>query len=206
MPSIKNIIFDLGGVLLNIDYSKTIHAFEALGHPQFEVQFSQTMASPLFEDLETGRITEDDFLTHISARLNKTVTNQQIITAWNAMILDFRTDCLPVLESLSRHYQLYLLSNTNIIHLKYFREIFTRDTGKPALEDYFIKAWYSHEIGLRKPHREIYEFALKEGKMVAGETLFIDDLSQNIEGAKTLGIQTRLLQSGEGIAQVEIGN
>lgn len=202
MQDIKNIIFDLGGVLLNIDYNKTTEAFKAIGYTKFDNLFSQHSASPLFEALETGRIDEKDFLKDISLLSAVPVTDEQIITAWNAMMLSFRKECLPFLEELSAKYNLYLLSNTNSIHLKCFQEIFTRDTRKPLLDGYFNKAWYSHLVGLRKPYPEIYEFALQQGGMVPAETFFIDDTAANIETAQNLGIKTHLLLPTERIEQL----
>ena len=204
MKEIKNIIFDLGGVLLDLDYNKTTEAFIALGYRQFGNLFSQYKVSPVFEAFETGRISEGDFLEHLSSMSPSPVSHQQIIIAWNAMMLDYRTATLPILEELSGKYNLYLLSNTNSIHYRFFREIFTRDTGKATIDVYFRKAWYSHKIGLRKPYKETFEFALKEGKMEAGETLFIDDSINNIEGAARLGIKTHLMLAGEGIGDIII--
>ena len=118
------------------------------------------------------------------------------------MLLDFRTGSLGFLEQLSNNYNLYLLSNNNVIHLKRFREIFTRDTGKPTLDVYFNKVWYSHEVGLRKPHIEIYEFVLQDGNLIASETLFIDDTTTNVETARQLGINGHVLQPTERIEQL----
>lgn len=193
MKQIRNIIFDLGGVLLNLDYNMTTEAFVALGYSQFGDLFSQFKASPVFEDFETGRISEVDFLNYLSGIAPLQVTHRQIIHAWNAMMLDYRIETLPVLEALSKKYNIFLLSNTNAIHLRFFRDIFFRDTGKENFDGYFQKAWYSNEIGMRKPYAETFAFALKEGNMVASETLFIDDTVPNIEAAARLGIQTHLL-------------
>lgn len=199
MAYIKNIIFDLGGVLLNIDYHKTFTAFRELGVQHFEEMFTQFHVNELFEKLETGKIGEDDFYETIKTHIPQTISNEKVANAWNAMILDFRTETLVVLKTLSANHDLYLLSNTNSIHLKYFRKIFTRDTGQPLLDSYFNKAWYSHLIGLRKPDRDIYEYVLGDAAINAAETLFIDDTIDNINAAMELGIQTLHLKSGKTI-------
>ena len=204
MSAIKNILFDLGGVLLDIDYNKTTEAFKAIGYANFDDLFSQYRASPVFEALETGKIQEKEFLKDIAALSTRPVTEQAIINAWNAMMLEYRTETLPILETLSSKYNLYLLSNTNSIHLRFFREIFTRDTGKATLDVYFRKAWYSHEIGLRKPYTETYAFVLQQGNMVPEETLFIDDSINNIEAANKLGIKTHLMLPEERIEQLDL--
>lgn len=202
MSNIKNIIFDLGGVLLNIDYNKTISAFTELGIGNFDKMFTQFHADELFIKMETGKISDEDFRATLKKATGGKASDDQLDVAWNAMILTFRTESLAALEELSKKYSLFLLSNTNSIHLKYFQQVFTRDTGKPLLDDYFNKAWYSHELGLRKPGREIYEFALRDGGIVASETIFIDDTYDNIEAAKELGIKTHLLLPHERIEQL----
>ena len=198
----KNIIFDLGGVLLDIDYQKSITAFKNLGIENFEDMFSQFQADELFEKLETGSLNDVDFYSAIKKRTKAAITDEEIINAWNAMILNFRTQSLDVLEELSGKYRLFLLSNTNSIHLNYFQQLFTKETGKPFLDKYFSKTWYSHKVGLRKPGRKIFEFVLQDENLKAGETLFIDDSINNIKGAEELGIKTRLLKINERIEDI----
>ena len=202
MANIKNIIFDLGGVLLNIDYNKTISAFTELGIGNFDKMFSQFHADELFIKMETGKISDKDFRATLKKATGGKSSDDQLDAAWNAMILTFRTESLTALEELSKKYALFLLSNTNSIHLKYFQQVYTRDTGKPLLDAYFKKVWYSHELGLRKPGREIYEFALRDGGIVASETIFIDDTFDNIEAAKELGIKTHHLLPHERIEEL----
>lgn len=204
MTTTKNIIFDLGGVLLNLNYQKTIDAFKNLGIKNFEEMFSQFKADELFERLETGHITEADFYTAVKSRTNAVISNTDIEKAWNAMLLDFRTDSLAFLENLATEYKIYLLSNTNSIHLNSFRKIFTTQTHESSLDKYFIKSWYSNEIGLRKPTKEIYEFVLQDENLLPEETLFIDDTLINIEGAKALGIKTHHLLPNQKIQEIVI--
>lgn len=199
MPDIKNIIFDLGGVLLNIDYNKTISAFKELGIENFEDMFTQFKVNELFAQFEKGRISDEEFYMAIKGVIPHPVSNDEIDKAWNAMILSFRTETLVVLEELSLSHSLYLLSNTNSIHLRYFREVFIRDTGRPLLDSYFSKCWYSHLIGLRKPDADVYKFVLEDGNLPAGQTLFVDDTVDNIETAAGLGIKTHLLLPRERI-------
>ena len=204
MTHIKNIIFDLGGVLLDIDLKKSINAFEKLGIENFEEMFSQFKADDLFEKLETGMLNEHEFYSAIKKRTRVNITDKEIANAWNALILDFRTESLLFLEKLATQYSLYLLSNTNSIHLKYFQQLFTKQTGKPLLDGYFSKAWYSHEVGLRKPGAAIFEFVLKEENLVAAETLFIDDTLINIETAQSMGFKTHHLKPTERIELINI--
>ena len=202
MPKIKNLVFDLGGVLLNIDYNKTADAFKKLGVQQFDELYSQSGANELFEELETGKISEDNFYETIQQYCQPSTTKHQIETAWNAILLNFRIKSLAHLDKLKEKYNVYLLSNTNSIHLKAFDKIFEEETGHSRLDDYFIKAYYSHKIHQRKPYPSTYQFVLQDAGIRAEETLFIDDSIVNIEGAKQAGLEVHHLLSGQKIEDV----
>ena len=197
MDKIKNIIFDLGGVLLDLDYNKTIAAFRQLGIEHFEKMYSQLTADKLFQHLETGHITESEFHEAIKKCIPHAVSKEKIDAAWNSLILHFPKEKIDFLERISKTYKIFLLSNTNAIHLKHFQQVFIEDTGRGSLESLFSKVWYSHLLGLRKPGREIYEFVLEDADLVAGETFFIDDTTPNIETARQLGIRSHLLLPGQ---------
>jgi HAD superfamily hydrolase (TIGR01509 family) len=199
---LRNIIFDLGNVLLDIDYNETTNAFKRLGVKHFEEMYSQFNADDLFEKLETGKISEGLFYQHMRTHIPGTVTDEQIDAAWSAMILTFRKTSLDYLLTLAPQYKLYLLSNTNSIHFKHVKKLFTKETGRASLDDYFTSTWYSHEIGLRKPHAACYEFVLQNAGLDPRETLFIDDLANNIEGAKGVGLVTWQLMDGERIEDI----
>ena len=203
MAKIKNIIFDLGGVLLNIDYQKTANAFKQLGVNQFDELYSQATANHLFEALETGNISEADFYQAMMPFCNSGITVQQIQFAWNAILLDFRPNALKTLEALKPHYNLFLLSNTNSIHHTAFNQILKEETGHLSLDKFFIKSYYSHLINLRKPYPDTYKWVLDDGAMRAEETLFIDDSINNINGAKEAGLQTHLLLPTETIEELD---
>jgi len=203
MDQIKNIVFDLGGVLLDIDYQRSVSAFEKLGIEHFEKMFSQYHASELFEKLERGELSNAEFYAAIKKRLRTEVNEEEIEAACNALILDFRIKSLEFLEKLAATHKLYLLSNTNSIHVQFFKKRFTTQTGKSSLDAYFTKAWYSNEIGMRKPGPEIFEFILQEEKLKAAETLFIDDTLDNIETAQKLGFKTHHLLPTERIESLD---
>ncbi len=203
MANLKNIIFDLGGVLLNIDYNKTEEAFAKLGLKDFKSMYDQFNADELFEKLETGNVTEEHFYKTMISRDNE-LTVDSITQSWNAMLFDFRLESLQFLEKLANRYNLYLLSNTNSIHKKNFEERFTLETGKRSIDDYFKKVYYSHEVGPRKPNEDVFEFLLQDAGIIAEETLFIDDSYNNIEAAEKLGIKTHLLLPEERIEKLKI--
>ena len=196
MSNIKNLILDLGGVLLNVDYLKTQNAFINDGIKNFQQLYSQAQASPLFEDLETGKISEQDFYNALRTITSSSLQNKNITTSWNAMLGSFYPEAIAWLKQIKNKYNLYLYSNTNIIHQTAFNKIYKTEFGEEDFNALFIKAWYSNEIGYRKPYRESFEFVLKLAGLQPGETLFIDDTLVNIEGAKQAGLQTIYLQPG----------
>jgi glucose-1-phosphatase len=202
LSSIKNIIFDLGGVLINIDYHKTIDAFKALGIVDFDKMYSQTTANLLFENLETGKITEEEFYTAIKQTTAAPISSHQIQTAWNAILQEFRPQSIAYLKTLSINYNLYLLSNTNSIHQTAFNNLFATTFNGKHLNTYFKKAYYSHQINLRKPNKNSYEFVLANANLIAKETLFIDDSKINMPAANELGIRTHLLLPNETIEEI----
>lgn len=203
MASIKNIIFDLGGVLLDIDYNKTLAAFQALGFADFDKMYSQYSADDVFERLETGDITNDFFYKTMEQRSGAHLSEDDIRLAWNAMLLNFRNHSLNFLQTLDSRYKLYLLSNTNAIHLAAFEKIFSTQTGNTSLNNYFTKAYYSHEVGLRKPNEDIFDFVLLDAGIDASESLFIDDSYNNIDTAARLGFKTHLLLPSQQVETIK---
>ncbi|MDR1055626.1 MAG: HAD family phosphatase [Prevotellaceae bacterium] len=199
-PAIKNIIFDLGGVILNVDYTYTIKAFQQIGIENFEDLYSHVRQSDLFDKLDKGAISSGEFRDEIR-KLAPVVdyTDEQIDKAWNSMLLDMPFERLNVLLALKSGYHTFLLSNTNEIHVPLFSGIVKNTIGKNDLSDFFEKTYYSNEIGMRKPDTEIYEFVIKQHGLQAKETLFIDDSIQNIEGARQAGLHAYHLTGRETI-------
>jgi epoxide hydrolase-like predicted phosphatase len=199
LHNIRHIIFDLGGVLLNIDYQLTESAFENLGITDFKAHYSQLRQTTLFDDFETGKISEEDFIERIQQISEKTLTEEQIVRAWNAMLLDFPLRRLQILQQLQIHFDTFLLSNTNSIHEKCFHDILKSQTGFSSLGVFFDRVFYSHRIGLRKPDHAAFQLILDQHQISPERTLFIDDSPQHIAAAKELGIQTVWLQKGMSI-------
>jgi putative hydrolase of the HAD superfamily len=202
MSNTKNILLDLGAVLLNIDVNKLKPAFEDLGVKDFNLVQQQLTEANLFDDLETGKISPNAFCETIRTASNLPLKDADIISAWNALLLDFREDTMHFLTQLNKHYKLFLLSNTNAIHLEQFYKQLDNQLGKSSLDFYFDKLYYSHLVGLRKPDAAIYHFVLKDAGIRAEETLFIDDLELNISAAAALGFQTHQLQDHERVEKL----
>ena len=190
MQQIKNIIFDLGGIFLNIDYPKTEKAFINLGITNFPELYNQHYASDLFELLETGKITPAEFYKQFAALSPVPVSDIQIKEAWNAMLGTFPPERIDWLQQIKNRYNIYLFSNTNKIHHEAFTQTFAQLPGNNDFDSYFVKAWYSHTIGLRKPYAASFRHVLSLENLDATETLFIDDTYKNIEGAQEAGLQT----------------
>jgi len=197
--SYQAIIFDLGGVLLNIDYQSSKLAFEALGVDDFDLHFSQLSQSHLFDRFETGKISAANFRDEIKKESQIECSDMQIDDAWNAMLLDFPIHRIELLEELARNVPLYLFSNTNEIHISIFKERLKRLGLKKRFESAFKHLYYSYELGLRKPHPEGFNYILTENKLTPSKTLFIDDSPQHIEGAKKTGLQSYLLPPDQDI-------
>ena len=196
IQGIKHIIFDLGGVILNIDYNLTEKAFIEAGIKNFPELYGQLKQSSLFDRFETGNTTREEFIAALRAISTIPLSEQQIIKAWNAMLLDFPVKRLQILQQLRLYYNLFLLSNTNEVHEEAFNDILMRTHGIPNIGVFFDKVYLSHRVGLRKPMKEIFDRVLAENGLDPKSTLFIDDSPQHIEAAKEAGIQTIYLQKG----------
>ena len=190
MKGIKNIIFDLGGVILNIDYKRPQEEFKKLGIKDVETLYSKQNQVELFDLLETGKISEKEFVQKIKESSDLEISDSEIITAWNSILLEFPLRRLQILQQLQLHYNIYLLSNTNEIHEKAFNEMLKIQCGYPSLALFFDRVYLSHRVGLRKPDPKIFELVINENNLKIEETLFIDDSLQHIESASKLGLKT----------------
>lgn len=195
---IKNIIFDLGGVILNIDYHLTIDAFKKIGFENFDEVFTQAKQTGVFDQLDKGVITPNEFRIGVRELAGKPLTDQQIDDAWNAMLLDFPTHRLKLLEQVHSNYRTFLLSNTNQIHIDVYNQILFNTFGVKDLSHFFEKEYYSHVIHMRKPDAEVYEYILNQNGLKKEETLFIDDTEQHIVGAQKVGINAYHLKLRDG--------
>jgi HAD superfamily hydrolase (TIGR01509 family) len=198
MAPVKNIIFDLGGVLLNLDVAQTRDAFIKLGLTQIDDLFRIGHAASFFKDYEVGTISDDEFVEKARQLSLPGTSNDQVIDAWNVMLLDFPAERVQFLNQLKNKYRLFLFSNTNAIHLKAFHKSY-QDVYGTAMDDLFEKAYYSHVISHRKPDVAAFEYVIKDSELDAAETLFIDDALVNVEGARLAGLQAIHLTDGKTI-------
>ena len=197
MKNIKVIIFDFGGVILNINYQNTIDSFRKLGVIKPENFYSKEMQFQIFNLLETGKITEKQFLSELKL-MTENASVKEIKKAWVSMLLDLPKSRLETLKILKNKYRLFLLSNTNSIHINYIKNSLG-DVKWESFCNLFEEIYLSHEIGIRKPNVEAFQFILKKQNLSSNEILFIDDSLQHIKGAKRLGIHSHHLRDGEDI-------
>lgn len=199
LNEIQTIIFDLGGVLLDLDYHLTIKAFENLGIKNASTFFSQKEQVEIFNLLETGMLSELDFRNQIRQYTHQTISDQQIDNAWNKLLLDLPIERFHLLQNIAQDKRIFLLSNTNAIHMKWFKAYTTKLIGENQFFEVFEKSYLSHEVKMRKPNSEIFEYVISQNHLTPEKTLFIDDSEQHILGAQTTGLQTYWLQSEETI-------
>lgn len=190
ISSLKNIIFDLGGVIINIDWSLSIEAFARFNPDLKEKISKETYKSDIFIQYEKGLISDSEFRKQIQESFGFQIKDSEFDTAWNGLLLDIPAKRIDLIKSLRSHYRVFLLSNTNPIHIRGVEDILKKDTGETTLQNLFDKVYYSYEMYKRKPDTEIYQQILDEQRIFPQETLFLDDSLQNIEGAKQLDIQT----------------
>lgn len=184
---IKNIIFDFGQVLLNINPELSAKAFIGLGIKEGVDFWGSRSSSKTLINLEKGIITPGDFRQSALEKLVPGVTPQQIDDAWNALLLDFPSNRVAKLRELGKSFRLFLLSNSNQIHYECYMGRFEKEFGF-GLGNLFEKLWFSHQVGLVKPDPEIFRYVLNDGGLKSEETLFIDDTLVHVETARSVGI------------------
>lgn len=192
--NIKNIILDLGKVILEINLDSTINAFREFGFPhmdELDIIFSRF---PFFRQFELGLISPKQFISEIRKTTGNSVPNEIIEKAWNSMIGGFFEGTIPLIQKLGKKYRMFLLSNTNATHEKEYNDRLKKDHGIENLSLLFEKVYYSHDLHLSKPDPEIFKYVLNQNGLVPEETLFVDDIKVHTDSASKLGIRTFQLE------------
>jgi putative hydrolase of the HAD superfamily len=202
MQEIKNIIFDLGGVLINLDNKLTEKAFVELGAKDFAQYFGHGFAASFFKEYEVGKISDKEFINELRRLGNLTVSDETIIQAWDALLLDFPPERVQLLKELRNRYRIFLFSNTNSLHMKTVRRIYEDTFKEGTLDELFEKAYYSNELGMRKPDVVSYQHITNGNKLNPSETLFVDDALINVEGANAAGLKGFYLEPGKTVLDV----
>ena len=197
-----NIIFDLGGVLINIDYLETKSEFEKLGILNFDTLFTQFQQDHIFDRFEKGEISPEIFYEKLKDKAEIEISITDFNQAWNAMLLDFPEVRMNLLEDLKKSHRLFLLSNTNSLHIPSFKKSIKQEGLYDRYTAVFEKHYYSSEVGMRKPDTEIFDLVVNENNLIKEKTLFIDDSPQHVEGAINAGLNALFLKPDEQITEI----
>ncbi len=196
MDKIKNIVFDLGGVILTLNRDEAVRRFKSIGLGQAEELLDPYHQKGVFLDLEEGRLSKEEFYEALRQIAGKHIPGEDIDYGWLGFIQDTPLYKLELLEKLRKSYNLYLLSNTNPVIMSWALSRDFTQLGKP-LNEYFDKLYLSCEIGITKPDARIYEYLIQDSGIIPSETLFIDDGAANIEAGKKLGMRVFQPENGE---------
>lgn len=195
------IIFDLGGVILNLDYQLTEDAFVRLGLNNFKDSYSQLAQTDLFDRFEKGEISSFHFVNRLLDQLPQGRNANEVVHAWNAMILDFPSERLEWLQALRSDYRVFLLSNTNDLHIDAVRRALVKTAGHRELERYFDTVYLSCELGMRKPDEAIFEEVCRRENLNPAKTVFVDDSPQHVSGALKAGLAAVHLPKGASVQE-----
>jgi putative hydrolase of the HAD superfamily len=195
---IKNILFDLGNVLLNLSESDNYKAMEFLLDPSK----SEDINTTVFYPFEKGEISEESFVNRLQRRSKFIMPFEIYYHAWNAMLLDFPARRIDLLRDLKNKYRIFLISNTNITHIRKVNRIFQNDHQIEDFRSLFEKVYLSFEIGMRKPDAEFYNYVLNDAAININETILIDDNPKNVEGAIKIGLPVHLHNPAEDVVEV----
>jgi len=186
--TVKNIIFDMGGVILNLDFSLTSKAFRRLGAFHLDAVFTRNRQDHLFDLYETGKISCEAFRAGLCERLGIRATDEVFDAAWNAMLLDIPKNRLEFIKTLRKDFRVFLFSNTNAIHMREVFNFCRNHLGIDGFSEYFDREYYSFVLGQRKPDPASFVRIVSDNHFKAHETLFVDDSLQNVLGAREAGL------------------
>lgn len=203
MQNIKNIIFDYGNVIFEIDFQKSEQAFRDIGIADTTTFFTHKVQNELFDRLDMGSITAADFRDEVRRISGKyDLSDDDITNAWNALLVGVAEGNHDVLMEMKNKYRTFLLSNNNEIHydfiMRYLKDNFELEDNS----SFFEKDYYSHLMGMRKPNADIFEFVLNAHGLKPDETLFIDDSPQHLVTAEKLGMKTALVERPEPLRNI----
>ena len=198
---IRNIVFDLGGVLVDLDFKAAINGLQQAGFANVKEQLLAFDRGGIFQKFEVGEITADEFRAAIRENSTVTLTDEEVDGLWNAMLLEIPREKLELILELRGKYMVYLLSNTNSIHWDYVCKNAFNYRGF-RVEDYFEETFLSYEMHLAKPDKAIFEKVLHDANLLAEETLFIDDSEANCKAAQEVGIHAHHYHVGDDLSKI----
>ena len=198
---IRNIVFDLGGVLVDLDFKAAINGLQKAGFANVKEQLQAFDREGIFQKFELGEMTAEEFRTAIRENSTVELTDEEVDALWNAMLLEVPREKLELILHLRGKYMVYLLSNTNSIHWDYVCKNAFNYRGF-RVNDYFEETFLSYEMHLAKPDKAIFEKVLQDANLLPEETLFIDDSEANCKAASELGILTHHYHIGDDLKEI----
>ena len=202
LTNIKNIILDLGGVILDLDFESSINEFKKLGITGIVDLYQIPEEYPFFKQFEKGMISPDQLRGEIRNATGNNLSDEEIDYAWNIISVGFSKESIDTVLKLNQQFRLFLLSNTNAIHEIYYNNQLHEEHGIKNLTEIFEKVYYSHDLQMRKPDAEIFEFVLQDSQLIPEETLFVDDTLIHLKTASSMGIRTYHLVPPQRIEEV----
>jgi putative hydrolase of the HAD superfamily len=190
----KTLIFDLGDVIIDIDYMVTVGEFQKLAKIDFSQLVSYSKQHHLFDKFETGHITPQQFRNELKQYLKDDTTDEAIDMAWNSILIHYPEKKIALLQQLKSKYRTLALSNINELHVAAIDLAARSKFGLDNFESLFHKAYYSNQVGHRKPEKEIFELVINAENINPADTFFVDDKAENVEAAKSLGLQAYQLK------------
>ena len=199
--NIKNIVFDLGGVLVDLDFKSTINGLQKAGFTNVKEQLQAFDQDGIFKKFELGEISADEFRASIRKNSSVSLTDEEVDSLWNLMLLEIPREKLELILDLRSKYMVYLLSNTNSIHWDYVCKNAFNYRGF-RMDDYFEETFLSYEMHLAKPDKAIFEKMLNDANLLPEEILFIDDLEANCKAAEEVGIHAHHYHVGDDLSKI----
>ena len=199
--NIKNIVFDLGGVLVDLDFKSTINGLQKARFTNVKEQLQAFDQDGIFKKFELGEISADEFRASIRKNSSVSLTDEEVDSLWNLMLLEIPREKLELILDLRSKYMVYLLSNTNSIHWDYVCKNAFNYRGF-RMDDYFEETFLSYEMHLAKPDKAIFEKMLNDANLLPEETLFIDDLEANCKAAEEIGIHAHHYHIGDDLSKI----
>ncbi|MEO9869090.1 HAD family hydrolase [Ekhidna sp.] len=189
LQGIDAIIFDFGNVLIDLDYPRVIRQFSKVAKKNQEEIEELVVTAPVLQKFEMGMIEPDEFRAKINSLLGTNMGERQFEQIWNSMLKSITKERMDKVLKIGERFDTFILSNTNMIHEIAYEEMIMMETGKDSLRDFVKEVYYSHEIGMRKPNLNCYNFVIDDIGLYASRMLFLDDRLDNVEAAQKAGMK-----------------
>ncbi|MEP1096432.1 MAG: HAD family phosphatase [Cyclobacteriaceae bacterium] len=190
LDGIEGVIFDFGEVIIELDYPRVISGFSEVAKKNVEEIHELVVTAPLLKDFEVSKISPTEFRIGVNQLLGMSLDDDEFDFIWNSMLKNLPRERMDILADVAKRFNTFILSNSNVIHEAAYNKMIENVTGKPNLHAFVQKAYFSQDIGLRKPGKECYQFVIDDIGIDSDKLLFLDDRLDNIEGAQACGLNT----------------